>query len=320
MIENVKGIKIKGRCFNAETNLVLFPNANDRISIIYGKNGSGKSTISECLSAIANNTFPTDLTASLLNAENRTITLSEDSKLFVFNEKYIDENVKIDDDGLGTIILLGGQVNVQDEIDKKLSEVATLETEREVLQIEYDKYLAHKNPLSPQYHWSRISTILKQSGGWADLWTDSENLYLRFDLNNYFIEKNKQIHEYNAIHIYLKSYNKTTEIASPSRAINKYGNVFPVLLDGYTHEIKIPLTCSKKYPLQYSNAIEDGLWQMRWEHNIEYANDEIFEIKIPYSDLGFESGESFSFFCLSSYGGVAEEVYPKDIPLTLTRP
>lgn len=150
--------------------------------------------------------------------------------------------------------------------------------------------------------------------------TDSENLYLRFDLNNYFIEKNKQIHEYNAIHIYLKSYNKTTEIASPSRAINKYGNVFPILLDGYTHEIKIPLTCSKKYPLQYSNAIEDGLWQMRWEHNIEYANDEIFEIKIPYSDLGFESGESFSFFCLSSYGGVAEEVYPKDIPLTLTRP
>lgn len=169
MIENVKGIKIKGRCFNAETNLVLFPNANDRISIIYGKNGSGKSTISESLSAIANNTSPTDLTASLLNAENRTITLSEDSKLFVFNEKYIDENVKIDDDGLGTIILLGGQVNVQEEIDKKLSEVATLETECEVLQIEYDKYLAHQNPLSPQYHWSRISTILKQSGGWAEV-------------------------------------------------------------------------------------------------------------------------------------------------------
>ena len=36
MIENVKGVKIKGRCFNAETNLVLFPNVNDRISIIYG--------------------------------------------------------------------------------------------------------------------------------------------------------------------------------------------------------------------------------------------------------------------------------------------
>ena len=150
--------------------------------------------------------------------------------------------------------------------------------------------------------------------------TDTENLYLRFDLNNYFVEKNKEMHEYNAIHIYLKSYSKTNEVVSPSRAINKLGNLFPVLLDGYTREVKIGLTCAKKYPLQYSVAIEDGLWEMKWEHHIEYANDEIFEIKIPYSDLGFEQNESFSFFCLASFGGVAEEVYPKDIPLTLTRP
>ncbi len=138
MLENVKGLKIQGRCFNEEANLILFPNftpnSNDRISIVYGKNGSGKSTISEGLCSIANNTFPTDLTASLINAEKQSITLSEDSKLFVFNEKYIDENVKIDDDGLGTIILLGGQVNVQTEIDKKLAEVTALQTENEVIQ------------------------------------------------------------------------------------------------------------------------------------------------------------------------------------------
>ena len=59
---------------------------------------------------------------------------------------------------------------------------------------------------------------------------------------------------------------------------------------------------------------------MKWKHNIEYANGEIFEIKIPYADLDFERGETFCFFCMASYGGVAEEVYPKDIPLTITRP
>lgn len=169
MLENIKGLKIQGRCFSEETDLILFPNPNDRISIVYGKNGSGKSTISEGLSSIAENIFPTDLTASLLNTENHTVALSEDSKLFVFNEKYIDENVKIDDDGLSTIILLGGQVNVQADIDKKLAEVTTLQAESEFIQSEYNKYLEDKNPLNPQYHWIRLASILKQAGGWAEV-------------------------------------------------------------------------------------------------------------------------------------------------------
>lgn len=169
MLENVKGIRMRGRCFNDEANLILFPNSNHRISIIYGKNGSGKSTITEGLSSIANNTFPTDLTASLINAESQPITLPKESKLFVFNEKYIDENVKIDDDGLDTIILLGGQVNVQTEIDKKLAEITTLQVENETIQNEYNKYLDYKSPLNPQYHWIRLGSILKQAGGWAEI-------------------------------------------------------------------------------------------------------------------------------------------------------
>lgn len=45
MIEKVKGLSICGRCFSKKTNLTFFPNDNDRIAIVYGKNGSGKSTI-----------------------------------------------------------------------------------------------------------------------------------------------------------------------------------------------------------------------------------------------------------------------------------
>ena len=33
MLENIKGLKIQGRCFSEETDLILFPNPNDRISI-----------------------------------------------------------------------------------------------------------------------------------------------------------------------------------------------------------------------------------------------------------------------------------------------
>ena len=51
MIEDIASIKIKGGIFEAETDLPIFVRENprnpeQRFSLIYGKNGSGKSTIS----------------------------------------------------------------------------------------------------------------------------------------------------------------------------------------------------------------------------------------------------------------------------------
>ena len=43
MFEEFKKIKIKGGCFDNETELELFK--KDAISVIYGRNGSGKTTI-----------------------------------------------------------------------------------------------------------------------------------------------------------------------------------------------------------------------------------------------------------------------------------
>lgn len=172
MLENIKGIKIKGRCFKNEENFVLFPNHNDRISIIYGKNGSGKSTISEGFSYIVNNTSSPDINASLLDSEKNVISLPEDKSIFVFNEKYIDENVKIDDDGLGSIILLGEQIDLQTEIDTLYFKISSIESECRTIESDYKQYQESQNPLNPMYHWTRISTILKQPGGWAE--TDSK--------------------------------------------------------------------------------------------------------------------------------------------------
>ena len=41
-----------------KTTLSFFPGENDRIAIVYGKNGSGKSTISDGFSQIASGVFP----------------------------------------------------------------------------------------------------------------------------------------------------------------------------------------------------------------------------------------------------------------------
>ena len=148
--------------------------------------------------------------------------------------------------------------------------------------------------------------------------SDENNLYLRFDVNKYLLDSNDRFKEYFSIYVYFKTNNQ--DAMSSVRTTNKRDCLLPVLLDGYTHEVKVALTNMRKYPLQYSVAVKDGLWELRWGHHIRYANKEIFEIAIPFEDIDVQSGETFDFFFVTGCGGVTEEIYPKDIPLSLTRP
>lgn len=169
MIEKVKGILINGRCFAKETHLGFFPKENDRIAIVYGKNGSGKSTISDGFSQIASGNSSEELSAALIDRSDNVIALDVESKIFVFNEKYIDENVKIDADGLGTIILLGNQVDLQADIERYTEMLETAQGECDAAESELKKFEDQDNPLSPEYHLACIKNILKDN--WAN--TDS---------------------------------------------------------------------------------------------------------------------------------------------------
>lgn len=170
MIEKIKGISIKGRCFSNDTSLTLFPSPKDRISVVYGKNGSGKSTISAGFHNLTTEVIEQDITLKLTDDANSELN-TEDYKnnIFVFNEQYIDRNVKIDDDGLGTIILLGGQVDLQAEIDNHTLLEAQRKAEYEREQEKLAEYQLATNPLSPEYHLDQIRTILKRPGGWAEI-------------------------------------------------------------------------------------------------------------------------------------------------------
>lgn len=156
MIEKIKGILINGRCFEKATSLSFFPGDNDRIAIVYGKNGSGKSTISDGFSQIASGNISEELSASLIDKSDNAIALHAESKIFVFNEKYIDENVKIDEDGLGTIILLGGQVDLQAEIDRYTELLATAQEEFNAAETTLEEFKDKNNPISPDFQLVRI--------------------------------------------------------------------------------------------------------------------------------------------------------------------
>ena len=165
MLEKVKGISIRGRCFASETQFSFYPENNDRIAIVYGKNGSGKSTISEGFSLVSSGESSSDISAALLDRSGHPVSLTEECKIFVFSEKYIDENVKIDGDGLGAIILLGGQVDLQSEIDKYVKLEKSMKLDVDKAQKDLDQFDQVSSPISPEYHFARIRNILKS--GWA---------------------------------------------------------------------------------------------------------------------------------------------------------
>ena len=167
LVERIRALSIKGRCFNEKTTFHFFGKPEDRIALVYGKNGSGKSTISEGFENLISNEddVASELEVSLLDENNNEIAVTENDNIFVFNEMFIDNNVKIDDDGLGTIILLGSQVDLQTKIETASKARDDAKIEYEQSEANYNSYCDKSNPISPDYHLEKIKSVLKK--GWA---------------------------------------------------------------------------------------------------------------------------------------------------------
>lgn len=165
MIEQLAGVSIQGRCFIETKPFIFFPQKDVRLALIYGANGSGKSTISKAFRNIISPEYP-ELQVKIKKSNNDAITLTS-LPIFVFDEEYIDRNVKINDDGLGSIVLLGEQVELQSQIDDADRKLQTEQEKLEACEMAKAPYSDAANIASPQYHWERIKSILKETSEWA---------------------------------------------------------------------------------------------------------------------------------------------------------
>ncbi|MBQ3675406.1 MAG: AAA family ATPase, partial [Campylobacter sp.] len=133
-LNNVTGIKLQGNNFNTETKLQLFVNKNQlsRVSIIYGKNGSGKSTIATAFNKIKGDNIQDITTAELIYKDNNVISLNNDDKnnIFVFDETYILNQIRIEEDGLDTIVMLGDMVDIEKQLKDEENKKIELENEK----------------------------------------------------------------------------------------------------------------------------------------------------------------------------------------------
>lgn len=162
MTESIMSLKISGRCFPSSTKLKCFTKNESRISIIYGKNGSGKSTISKSLCNVES-----DLSYSLLDQNDKPLSIPQ-NHIFVFNEDYINDKIAVQNDGLSAVILFGEQVEIDKQIEEaneKLEDYQRFIDDQESIKngLENDK-----NSNSYKYKINNLKDKLKSSDNWVE--------------------------------------------------------------------------------------------------------------------------------------------------------
>ena len=180
-IDSMTGIKITSPFFDMPLPLELFPvhphelkgsNAakKNRVALIYGTNGSGKSTIAQGFREYAESIIPRTVDLIPL-AGTTTIKMSpgmKSEKFFVFDETYISQNIKVKESGLETIVLFGKQVELEkrlDELEKQFTEIqSAIDLKSEFIK----QFNIPTNVIAPAYWQSLIIKKLQAVGGWAE--------------------------------------------------------------------------------------------------------------------------------------------------------
>ena len=145
MFENFKKINIKGGCFESGTELEVFKECP--ISVVFGRNGSGKTTIARSFIELLK---PTEERNPDFTVTSDAI-IPDDKKgsVFVFNEDFIRDQVRVENEGINTIVMLGEQVEIDNVITGKKTLLERKKSEYTVLNEENIKFNSSKESISP---------------------------------------------------------------------------------------------------------------------------------------------------------------------------
>lgn len=176
MIQSIAGIRFKGAAFSNQTTFEPFIFTNDqgkrqpkRICLAYGKNGSGKSTISRAIISASGSELPEIVSAELLDANGKSIVLSKEqaNNVMVFNEDYTRRNVQLREDGLSTIVMFGGMGDLTIKIEEATTVYKKAQENEEIQAKVKRRYEDSSDVLSPKKYLNQIQTLLKGDANWA---------------------------------------------------------------------------------------------------------------------------------------------------------
>ena len=161
----LKNIKFRGRYFDDEANIEMFPE-NNRLSIIYGKNGSGKSTITDAVLFASGRTVEGIDHANIYDENGMVYLDTED--VHIFNEDYVNTRVKVKEDGLKNIVLLGELGDLEEKIHDTELKIEVETHKNNGLKDNFIGLQDRENPKSVAYCRMQISLGLSGDTHWAD--------------------------------------------------------------------------------------------------------------------------------------------------------
>lgn len=188
-MNNLKQVKLQGGYYKDSTDIQLFTVDANKVSIIYGVNGSGKSCISKAIGELklTEDDIKTYSVNELYDSSNMRILPNEidESAINVFDEDFIENNIKLNKDSLDAIIMFGeqGEYDTQIiELQKKLTEIRS-----QVKAIDLSKYEDDKTTHSIVKKRKNISDSLKN--GWAVREKEIRNLPRNASVTDNLIEE-----------------------------------------------------------------------------------------------------------------------------------
>lgn len=176
MIDRMTGVRISSPYFSETTLLEFFPKhakaeKNNRAALLFGRNGSGKSMIAQGFRDYRDSVNPPYVTLEPMEDTSPLVLSPEDNpgKIFIFDEKYISNRVKVKDSGLDAIVLFGDQVGLNKQIEKVQGQIKSVSIEILEQQNRCDQFTDKNNPISPDFWTSKIKDKLHKPNGWAEI-------------------------------------------------------------------------------------------------------------------------------------------------------
>lgn len=172
MLKDIRDIKIQGANFEALTQLPLFCEKTDsaKAVILYGRNGSGKSTIARAFRRVKGVPAENIRSVYVLDDQGAVINFTDAEKahIYVFDEDFVTENVRVQEDGLGSIVMLGKQAGLTKLIEAATEELREAKTVLDQKKTALSEYNDPQNQKSPKYYINKMRSALQRNDGWAD--------------------------------------------------------------------------------------------------------------------------------------------------------
>lgn len=167
MFEKVKTLHFESEAFQSPSNYDIFPDSKRHTCLIYGRNGAGKSTLAKAFRNLRSDDADGITSSSLVDQAGTPITLSEEERksIYVFDEDYINQKIKIKGDKLESIIMLDEQVDIDDKIHELEAEKKQAEETLSKAKEEYSSFTDAESTDNPNFYMTNAKNLLKHR--WA---------------------------------------------------------------------------------------------------------------------------------------------------------